>query len=232
MLLLTAGFALHACSGIAAGLTTSSDPVFQLAKTEDLSFDGVSRIQIRISLPEHYSKDEIMTISRSVVADVTKNQDLNAVAILFFGPNTDTNGAWNIASVDWAPNGKWADADKVQSGDYSNFGYAISYKSPISTSTSLVRSRNKGLLGVPLPKNAKLTKRTPADPARGSDAKEDYSISGAADDIIAFFEKEMVGAGWIKTGPFIDNYLFFEKGKIKILVEVNPDGGSFRLMGS
>ena len=163
---------------------------------------------------------------------MTKNQDLNAVSILYFGPNTDTDGAWDIASVDWAPNGKWADADKVISGDYSNFGYAISYKSPISTITTLVRSKKRGLLGVPLPRNAKLTKRTPGDPARGSDPRENYAISGSADAIIAFYEKEMVSAGWIKTGPFIDYYLFFEKGNFKILVEVNQEGGTFIIMGS
>ena len=211
---------------------TSAVPTYQTVSTEDLSYSVVRRIQVRVTLPEHYSRSEIETISRAVVADVTRKQDVNAISILFYSPNSATDAAWDIASVDWAPNGQWTDAGKVQTGNYQSFRYSVSYNPPHPTETTLLLSGKTGLSGAPLPKGAQLEKRTAGDPASGIDSKETYEVAASAAEIIAFYEREMPRVGWKKTGPFEEYYLFFEKVSVTLLVYVNRNGGSFTLMGS
>ena len=99
---------------------------------------------------------------------------------------------------------------------------------PSSTGSSLAASGRTGLLGVPLPTGASLTERTRGNPAEYIDPSETYAISATADDITAFFEREMPKAGWYKStsGLFIE----FLKGDLVVGIYVSEN--KFTLMGS
>jgi hypothetical protein len=196
---------------------------------------AVRRLQVRVSLPEHYSRNVVEQAAQAVVAEITKSQPVNAISILFYGPGTSTGGVFDVALIEWAPNGQWGDAGSVRAGDYGTFRYTVSYKTPPPTPSgpsTLTGSNQTGLLGVPLPVGAQLTQRTPGDPALGRDPSERYALSATALEIAAFFSQAMPAAGWAKDGTSTGTALFFRKDRLMIGVLINSSGGTFTLMGS
>jgi hypothetical protein len=195
----------------------------------------VRRLQVRVSVPEHYSRSAVEQVAQAVVAEMTKSQPVNAISILFYGPGTSTEGVYDVAMVEWAPNGQWGDAGSVQAGDYLTFRYAVSYNARASTPTgppTLGASNETGLLGVPLPVGARLTQRTTGDPALDRDPSERYAVSASAVEIAAFFNQAMPAAGWARDGRSTSTALFFRKDRLMIGVLINSRGGTFTLMGS
>lgn len=211
-------------------------PDYKVVATQDVSMGAVRRLQVRVSLPEHYSRSAVERVAHAIVADTTKSQPVNAISILFYGPDTSTAGVYDVALVEWAPNGQWGDAALVQAGDYRTYRYTLSYNAPASTPptgpATLTVSDHTGLLGVPLPSGARLMERTPADPALDRDPSERYAVSASAAEIAAFFTKVMPAAGWQKDGASTATALLFRKDKRMIGVLMNGGGGTFTLMGS
>jgi hypothetical protein len=82
-------------------------PVYEVVATQDLSMGTVRRLEARVTLPEHYARDDVERVAQAVVADMTTSQDVNAISVLFYGPQTSTSGAYDVAMVEWAPNGRW-----------------------------------------------------------------------------------------------------------------------------
>lgn len=230
--------ALVACGDQGSGRTAASPappPGYKVVVTRDVSMGAVRRFQVKVSLPEDYSRDVVERVAKAVVADTTKTQPVNGISILFYGPGTSTDGVYDVAMVEWAPKGQWGEADSVRTGDYGTFRYAVSYKTPEPTpiaSSRLTAADRKGLLGVPLPVGAQLTKQTPGDPASGRDPSERYSVSASAEELAAFFGEAMPTVGWAKDGTSTNTALFFRKGRLMIGVLINSGGGTFTLMGS
>jgi hypothetical protein len=193
----------------------------------------VRRFQTKVSLPEHYARDKIEQVAKAIVTDLTRQQPVNAVSLLFYGPITSTSGAYDVALVEWAPNGRWGDAASVRTGDYGSFRYTVTYNAPAPARTTGLRpSGRTGLLGTPLPEGAMLLERKPGNPAAGRDPSERYSIPASAADIAAFFSREMPDAGWAKDGSSTEFILLFRKGKLMIGILINREGKTFSLMGS
>jgi hypothetical protein len=93
-----------------------------------------------VSLPEHYARDLVEQVAKAIVADLIRQQPVNAIGILFYGPNTSTESVYDVALVDWAPNGRWEEAPSVRAGDYSSFRYSVSYNASTEP-TSPARTR-------------------------------------------------------------------------------------------
>jgi hypothetical protein len=94
----------------------------------------------------------------------------------------------------------------------------------------LQSSGKAGLFGAPLPIGANLTERRVGDPVTGSGSAEQYSLSASAKDILAFFEIEMVAAGWERD--FVQDTRSsrtFQKGGRELIVMTNVDAGMFIL---
>lgn len=237
MLVATAGTVLGCVNegSTRAPAPSPPTPAYRVVTTEDVSMRAVRRLQVRVSLPEHYSRNAVEQVAQAVVADMTKSQPVNAISILFYGPGTSTVGVYDVARVEWAPNGHWDEAGSVETGNYRTFRYSVSYTPPAAQSTAspaLTPSDGTGLLGVPLPTGAQLTERTPGDPTLGRDPTERYAVSASAREIAAFFSQAMPAAGWAKDGTSRNNALFFRKGELMIGVLINSSGGTFTLMGS
>lgn len=211
-------------------------PAYDVVTTRDLSMGAVRRLEARVSLPDHYAREDVERVAQAVVADMTSSQEVNAISVLFYGPQTATSGAYDIAMVEWAPNGRWGDAGSVGAGEYSTFRYSVSYNPPSPalppTATRLAVSGRTGLLGAPLPEGARLIERTAGDPAEDRDPRERYAISASAAEIMDFFNEAMPKAGWAKDGQSRPTGAFFRKGNLMIGVLTNRDGSTFTLMGS
>jgi hypothetical protein len=218
-------------------------PPYRVVSTKDVSMGRVRRLAVKVALPEHYGRENVEKVAQAVVADLKKREPLNAVSILFYGPGTSISGVFDVARVEWAPNGKWEDAGSVQAGDYSSFGYFVDYNYPARANSEsqragsavmsgLRRSTQTGLLGVPLPQGAKLVESTPGDPSAGRDPSERYEIAGSSSEIVAFYLKEMLVDGWTKNGVSSATTLVFDKSGMMIGILVKKEGGSFTLWGS
>ena len=105
-------------------------PPHEIVTTQDVSFGAVRRYNFRVVLPQHYSQEEIERIARAVVATITDREQINALSIMLYAPGTDPTGAWDVGMIEWAPNGRWADAGSVDTGDYRSFRYNVTYYPP------------------------------------------------------------------------------------------------------
>lgn len=217
---------------IKADDSETSSSGFRIVRTEDISYGSVVRLNVRVSLGEHYSQAIVEQFAKTIVRDITDTRDVNAISMLFYGPGASTASAYDVASVDWAPQGDWGKAHSVRTGDYTSFRYRVSYNSarPKPTTRGLTRSNSIGLLGVPLPSGARLIEKTPE--TANADPKEQYEIDAGSDLIIDFFLREMLRSGWKRTGPQVEHGAFFVKGKLMIGVLTKKGGRTFSLMGS
>lgn len=210
-------------------------PEYQVVEVKDLSVGVTRRLNIRVSIPRHYSRDEIEAIARAIVDATTRKQKVSAVSIMFYGPETAVNGAWDVAAVDWAPYGDWSKASEVTAGDYRNFRYSVTYRqelkrTPIAEALPIASKR--GLLGAPLPRGAILTSQTPGDVSSGSDPTQTYRIDASAEALADFFLREMPRHGWLKDGASRESILIFQKDDLVVGIIIEREGGSFTLMGS
>lgn len=207
-------------------------PSYEIIRTENLSFAGAKRLNVRVVVARQTSHAEIQTIAERIVAQITKRQQVNAISIMFYGPGAEVTGPWELAGVDWAPNGNWNEANTVAAGDYRNFKYATSFAALAPTApTSLEPQTAKGLLGTPLPRGAVLKSKTKGDVAAGVDPREQYAINSSAETISTFFYRELTDNGWVRAADSTERMLFFDRGAHTIAVIIAKDGKSFTLMG-
>jgi len=216
-----------------------SVPEYTVVASKDLSMPGVRRLEKRIQLPRHYSVGDVTLIAKEIASTECRRQPLNALGIFFYGPGAHTDGPFDVARIDWAPNGLWEKARSVNSGDYSSFDYNVTYLEPRPEKRpTLSFSGQLGLLGTPLPNGAVLRKSTPGDRIANRDPTELYSCSASVDELEAFFNEAMSKAGWSRDGhPTLLGRcftLYYRKGALMIGVSmnVNPETGGFMLMGS
>lgn len=101
----------------------SFNPVFKIAKTEDLSyFDKgikIKRIQQRILIPKGLSKDDVINNLRKSALDLYKEEPLRAISILAYYNKNEINKSYTIAMYEFCPFGDWEIANSnVRLQDY------------------------------------------------------------------------------------------------------------------
>lgn len=89
-----------------------------------------------------------------------------------------------------------------------------------------------GMLGCPLPQGASLAGRSHGSAGSDDHPTETYAIEAPASVIAGFYEREMERAGWQKALVSSELLLYFVKDDETIGILIEPDGGSFTLMGS
>jgi hypothetical protein len=99
--------------------TPTARPSYGVVGREDVSFGNVVRIVFRIRVADVPTEDQLRQIAQEVVDTEKRKQPVNAIGFFFYLPGTDTSGFYTAGKADWAPQGKWEDADKVEAGDYS-----------------------------------------------------------------------------------------------------------------
>ena len=102
-------------------------PTYQIVEQKDISYSNIVLLRIKVVVPSNITKQEVKDVAGDVVKKITKSQDVNAICIFMYDRIEGVDGAYTIASVDWAPYGDWARVDNVKTGDYSKhqFSYEI-----------------------------------------------------------------------------------------------------------
>jgi hypothetical protein len=98
-------------------------PRYQVVGTEDVSLPTAVRLQYRVVVDQMPSQDQLGLICQNLLMRLEKS--VNAIRFNFYLPDTDTIGPSTAGTAVWAPNGVWADADQVRTGDYSHQRLAV-----------------------------------------------------------------------------------------------------------
>lgn len=82
---------------------------YRMVKRESFSIPSAKRLQIRVMVYDSpVTEAGIKAISQKIVDE---NKGFDALSILFYDNIEDVEGAYTLAMADWAPNGKWGDAN-------------------------------------------------------------------------------------------------------------------------
>jgi len=93
-------------------------PWYEIVKVEDLSFSTCVRVQYRIRVEKLLSLTELADICGEVIEKQKAEKPVNAISFFFYLPGTGTYSMQTAGAADWAPDGKWVEADTVKAGDY------------------------------------------------------------------------------------------------------------------
>ena len=112
---------------VAKKLGRGSLPEYNIHKVDDESFANAKRLVYRIEVPSVYSETQGRMIAEHIAETRhTKGNLVNALGLFFYFPVADPNSRAD-GSINWAPNGEWADAITVQTGDYRNFRFETQF---------------------------------------------------------------------------------------------------------
>ena len=101
-------------------------PQYSIVKTEDVSSRDAKRLRVRASVDTLLDETQVRAICNEIIEKNSyKKNGYKAVQFLFYLPDTDINGQFTSALAEWAPNGIWADAAKMDNGDYSAYKLKI-----------------------------------------------------------------------------------------------------------
>ena len=205
-------------------------PGYSIASVEDISFASTIRLRVRVQLDAHAPREVVLAVAQAIADDLGRRQNAKAVAFFFSGPNASAEDGYDVARVQWAPNGVWGDAANAKDGDYSSHRLTMEdYIEPVSNETGLVAAENGAMFDIPLPEGAELASSTPSGPDK--DASEEYEVSASKPDLIGFYQLNMPKAGWQITSTFSEGTMvFWKKGSFEVAITVNEN--TVHIMGA
>lgn len=101
-------------------------PEYSIDRVRDVSYGDTERRAIDVTVEGElvdYSRQELLKVSKDIVANYVKQDDVNAIALHFWRDSNSMGTAY--ATVMWAPDGEWGQANSVQTGSYSTHEFAI-----------------------------------------------------------------------------------------------------------
>lgn len=99
--------------------TTVPIPTYEVVATEDVSIAAAKRYTLRVVIPDEVTQDQIRLVGDTLIAQQKREHKFNALSISFYKNKEESNEAYTRGQVDYAPNGDWSQASKVDAGDYS-----------------------------------------------------------------------------------------------------------------
>lgn len=95
--------------------TRNYNESYKIISEEDLSFSVISRLKIKIDLPDNLSKDEVVFNIKHCTAYIFNKKKPDAMAIFIYSSkssNFQDFGKFNVARADFAPFGDWGKAEE------------------------------------------------------------------------------------------------------------------------
>jgi len=93
-------------------------PKYQIEEIEDISVVRAVRFRVRVATEFPISIEQINRLCEQVVEDQKDKGPLNAVVVFLYDTRSLRAGSYSIAKCEYTPNGVWADAVNVRTGDY------------------------------------------------------------------------------------------------------------------
>ena len=105
---------------------------FSIVETEDISFGNAVRLTLRVKMGGSYLSEQGLQIAQEIT-ELHLDRKVNAVSFAFHYPNYNY-GALPYGIIEWAPDGDWAKAIDVKTGDYSRHRFTVkSWRDPEPT---------------------------------------------------------------------------------------------------
>jgi hypothetical protein len=86
-------------------------PQYSVVKVSDHSYPGAVRKALRVRVAREVTHEELTAISTRIIQQVISQQNINAIKIFFFLPESDTDGMFTAGKATWAPGGDWSKAE-------------------------------------------------------------------------------------------------------------------------
>lgn len=84
---------------------------YEIIREEDISYATAKRLSIDVAITNNpATKAHVVAVSEKIINDYKNKAD--AIAIFFYYDKGQVEGAYTLAKAEWAPNGKWEDADQ------------------------------------------------------------------------------------------------------------------------
>jgi len=99
---------------------TSSIPKYEIVSIKSVSYGNVKRYDVRVRVGHMLSRTELERVSEAIIEDLKVTRPHNALALLYYLPDSDTNGFYTAGKAEWAPYGDWSRADEARTGHYSS----------------------------------------------------------------------------------------------------------------
>ena len=102
-------------------------PPCYLDDIRDVSVEAIVRLIADVVLERSgaLTDNQLIEIARQTVSEIISSRAVNAITVAFWRPETIVDKKTPAASVDWAPDGEWDEADTVSPGDYSRHAYRV-----------------------------------------------------------------------------------------------------------
>ena len=113
--------------------TPASVPTYEILEVQDVSSSSAKRLQIRIRISKSATEAQLRLICEEVIEAQKSVAPHNAITFFFYLPGTDPRGVYTGGSAIWAPNGKWEDANRVRTGNYSQHQLWVTAESVIKS---------------------------------------------------------------------------------------------------
>lgn len=99
---------------------TSAIPKYEIVSIKSVSYGNVKRYDVRVRVGHMLSRTELKRVSEAIIEDLKVTRPHNALALLYYLPDSDTNGFYTAGKAEWAPYGDWSRADEARTGRYSS----------------------------------------------------------------------------------------------------------------
>lgn len=91
---------------------------YKVEKVEDLPFANVKRFTWHVVVSEEATVAELKATAKKVVEEAKSEWPFNALSIMFYDHPESIGRGFTLGKSDFAPDGDWAKADSVRTGDY------------------------------------------------------------------------------------------------------------------
>lgn len=101
---------------------------YQIVEIEDSSVGVVQRKIYRIAVSRRIKEWQVKPTVEQIIAEiVTKDSNLDEIALFIYSDAKSATGPGDVASADWAPNGKWGTTSPeiAQSNDRTNYRITV-----------------------------------------------------------------------------------------------------------
>jgi hypothetical protein len=80
---------------------------YTIEEEEDLSYDGIIRNQLRITIPAKLERADIENVIKQATIDCFKKNKSNGISILIYEKGDNVKSAYTVAMGEFAPLGDW-----------------------------------------------------------------------------------------------------------------------------
>lgn len=96
---------------------------YSVAEEEDISTISAKRYKWHVVVEEDLSKEELENLAKDIVEEAKEGKKFNAITIGFYDYEEYIGTGYTLGMVEYAPGGKWSEADTVDAGDYDKMDY-------------------------------------------------------------------------------------------------------------